>query len=109
MKMRINFLNSLTCIERKDILSTLAANCCKVFAFNMYVSTEKKNLGFVNALVFQSPWTDRATIETTVEVLIKEIVRSSPSTRIWTIRKPIEGESMYDVYHVLPNKKVVNR
>jgi hypothetical protein len=72
-------------------------------------STEKKNLGFVNALVFQSPWMDRATIETTVEVLIKEIVRSSPSTRIWTIRKPIEGDGIYDVYHVLPNKKVVNR
>jgi hypothetical protein len=108
MKMRINVLNSLTCIERKDILSTLAANCCKVFAFNMD-EYRKKNLGFVNALVFQSPWMDRATIETTVEVLIKEIVRSSPSTRIWTIRKPIEGDSIYDVYHVLPNKKVVNR
>ena len=67
------------------------------------------NLGFVNALVFQSPWMDRAIIETTIVVLIKEIVRSSPSTRIWTIRKPIEGDSIYDVYHVLPNKKVVNR
>ena len=50
----------------------------------------------------------RDTLETTIEVLIKEIVRSSPSKRIRAIRRPIEEDSMHDVYHVLPNKKVVN-
>jgi len=51
---------------------------------------------------------DRDTLETTIEVLIKEIVRSSPSKRTRAIRRPIEEDSMHDVYHVLPNKKVVN-
>jgi hypothetical protein len=47
-------------------------------------------------------------LETTIEVFIKEIVRSSQSTRIRAIRRPIEEDSMHDVFHVLPNKKVVN-
>jgi hypothetical protein len=51
---------------------------------------------------------DRDTLETTIEVLIKEIIRSSPSTRIRAIRRPFEEDSMYDVFHVLPNKKVIN-
>jgi hypothetical protein len=36
---------------------------------------------------------DRDALETTIEVLIKEIIRSSPSTRIRAIRRPIEVDS----------------